>query len=394
MKLRKTKCVCASLLTSAILAITVLPASAAEIKIGFLATLSGAIGAMGQDQYDGFMLRVEQLGGKLGGKSVEVIKEDDQGKPDVGVLAAQKLLTEDRVPIVTGVSYSNVMMAINKKITGADVFLIGSASGPSPMAGAGCSPFFFSTSWNNDEMSEAIGKYAQEKGYKRVFAMGPNFQGWADAIAGFRRFYKGQFVKEAHTPLNQMDFTAELGQIALLKPDAVFAHYAGGAGVNFIKQYRQAGLMGKVPLLVVATVDGLTLPALKESALGVVTAQVWAPDFDNSASKTFVESFEKKYGRTPSNFAAQSYDAANLLDSAIARVKGDLSDKPAFAAALKSAKFSSVRGKFAFNSNNFPIEDFYLLEVGRDSNGRVSMVTKSTLLTDHKDAYYRECKMK
>lgn len=384
---------CAALLASAVLT-TAVPAGAADLKIGFLATLSGSIGAMGQDQYDGFMLGLEQMGGKLGGKSIEVVKEDDQFKPDVGVQVAQKLISEDKVPIITGVSYSNVMMAINKKITDAGVFLIGSASGPSPMAGAACSPLFFSTSWQNDQMSEAVGKYATEKGYKKIFAMGPNFQGWKDALAGFRRYYKEPFVKELHTPLNQMDLSAEMAQIALAKPDAVFAHYAGGLGVNFIKQYRQAGLLGKIPLIVVATVDGLTLPALNETALGVMTAQVWAPDTDNAANKAFVEAFEKKYSRIPSNFAAQAYDSAKLLDVAIGQVKGDLSNKEAFAAALKNAKFESVRGKFAFNNNNFPIENFNLLEVGKDAKGRVSMVTKGILLADQKDAYHQECPMK
>ncbi|AXK84165.1 ABC transporter substrate-binding protein [Pseudolabrys taiwanensis] len=384
---------CAALLASAVLT-TAVPAGAADLKIGFLATLSGSIGAMGQDQYDGFMLGLEQMGGKLGGKTIEVVKEDDQFKPDVGVQVAQKLISEDKVPIITGVSYSNVMMAINKKITDAGVFLIGSASGPSPMAGAACSPLFFSTSWQNDQMSEAVGKYATEKGYKKIFAMGPNFQGWKDALAGFRRYYKEPFVKELHTPLNQMDLSAEMAQIALAKPDAVFAHYAGGLGVNFIKQYRQAGLLGKIPLIVVATVDGLTLPALNETALGVMTAQVWAPDTDNAANKAFVEAFEKKYGRIPSNFAAQAYDSAKLLDVAIGQVKGDLSNKEAFAAALKNAKFESVRGKFAFNNNNFPIENFNLLEVGKDAKGRVSMVTKGVLLVDQKDAYHQECPMK
>jgi len=382
---------CAALLTSVSLLAT--PVLAADLKIGFLATLSGSIGAMGQDQYDGFMLGLEEMGGKLGGKTIEVIKEDDQVKPDVGVQAAQKLITEDKVPIIAGVSYSNVMMAVNKKITDAGVFLIGSASGPSPMAGAECSPFFFSTSWQNDQMSEAVGKYATEKGYKKVFAMGPNFQGWKDALSGFRRYYKGEFVKELHTPMNQMDLSAELAQIALSKPDAVFAHYAGGLGVNFIKQYRQAGLLGKVPLIVVATVDGLTLPALNEQALGVMTAQVWAPDTDNAANKKFVEAFEKKYNRIPSNFAAQAYDSVKLINAALVTTKGDVSDKKAFQQALKTAKFDSVRGKFAFSNNNFPTEDFYLLEVGKDAKGRVSMLTKGVLLKDQKDAYHQECKM-
>jgi len=383
------------LLIAALLATMLIfrPALADDLKIGFLTTLSGAIGAMGQDQYDGFMLGLDSLGGKLGGRVVQIVKVDDQFKPDVGVQEAQKLISDGQIPIITGVAYSNVMMAVYPKITGAGVFLIGSASGPSPIAGSNCSPYFFSTSWQNDQMSEAVGKYVADKGYQRVFAMGPNFQGWDDALAGFKRNYKGEIIKELHTPLDQMDLSAELSQIALAKPDVVFAHYAGGMGVNFIKQYRQAGLLGKVPLVVVATVDGLSLPALKETAVGVYTAQAWAPDLRNAANKKFVTAFEARYKRIPSNFAAQAYDSVFLLDAALTLVHGDVSDKPALRHALETATFDSVRGPFKFANNHFPIEDFYLLAVGHDSEGRVSMLSRGVLLADHADAYHTECKM-
>lgn len=367
--------------------------AADPIRIGFLGTLSGSLAGMGQDQYDGFMLALAQKHNVLGGRPVEMFREDDELKPDVGLQAAQKLIEEDKVDIITGVSYSNVMMAIHKPITDAKVFLIGSASGPSPMAGASCSPYFFSTSWQNDQMSEAVAQYVNREKYQHVYAIGTNFQGWKDALAGFKRAYSGQVVRDVATQMNQPDYSAEIAQIAANKPDAVFASYSGGMGVKFIKQYQQAGLLNKIPLIVVATVDGLTLPALGRSAMGVMTAQTWSPDLKNPQNQQFVAAFEARYKRIPSNFAAQSYDAAQLLDSAIARVKGNINDKAAFRKALQAADFKSVRGDFAFNTNQFPIEDFHLLEVGLDTSGRVSMIDKGVLLAHHKDAFYQQCKM-
>jgi branched-chain amino acid transport system substrate-binding protein len=368
-------------------------AQAQDLKIGFIGTLSGPLAAMGQDQYDGFMLGLEQRGRKLGGKPIQIIREDDQLKPDVGVQAVQKLITDDKVPIITGITYTNVAMAIIPKIVDAGVFAIGTASGPAAFAGKNCSPYFFSTSWQNNSMSEALGKYAMEKGYKRIFAMGPNFAGWNDQLTGFKRYYQGDFLKVLHTPLTQMDMSTELAQIAAAKPDAVYVHYAGGMGVNFVKQYVQAGLKN-IPLITVASLDGLSLPALKELALGAVSTHMWSPDLDTPGNQVFVEAFEKKYGRIPSNHAAQGYNAAALLDSAIAKVNGDLTNKDAFRAALKAADFKSVRGSFTFNNNGFPIENFYVLKVAKDKKGRVSLENQGEILKNHQDPFSQECPLK
>ena len=365
----------------------------APIKIGFMAELSGPQAPLGQDQYDAFMMVVEQNGGKLGGVPVQVIKEDSQLKPEVATQLVDKLIEKDKVPIITGITFSNVMMAVHKKITDQEVFLIGSNAGPAPIAGAGCSPYSYIVSWQNDNQAEVVGKYATDKGYKRVIGMAPNYQAGKDFIAGFKRFYKGEVIDEIYTPLNQPDFSAELTQVAAKNPDAVYVFYPGGLGVNFVRQYKQAGLMGKVPLLSTSTTDGSTLPAQKDDALGVISGTFWGPDFQNPASQKFVDDFEKKYGRIPSQYAAQSYDAALLLDSAIAKVKGNVGDKKAFQAALKAADFKSVRGNFKFNNNGFPIQDQYVFEVAKDAKGRVSLKTIGSPLKDHKDAYYTQCKL-
>ena len=366
----------------------------APLKIGFMAELSGPQGALGQDQYDAFMLVVDQNGGKLGGVPVQIIKEDSQLKPEVATQLVDKLIEKDKVPIITGITFSNVMMAVHKKITEKEVFLIGSNAGPGPIAGAQCSPYSFITSWQNDNQAEVVGEYANTKGYKRVIGMAPNYQAGKDFIAGFKRNFKGEVIDEIYTPLNQPDFSAEIAQVASKNPDAVYVFYPGGLGVNFVRQYKQAGLMGKIPLLSTSTTDGSTLPAQKDDAIGVISGTFWGPDFNNPVNLKFVDDFEKKFGRIPSQYAAQSYDAALLLDSAIAKVKGNVADKPAFMAALKAADFKSVRGKFKFNNNGFPIQDMYVFEVAKDAKGRVNLKTVSAPLKDHQDAYHTQCPLK
>lgn len=366
----------------------------APLKIGFMAELSGPQGAIGQDQYDAFMMIVQVNGGKLGGVPVEILREDSQLKPEVAVQIVDKLIERERVPIITGVTFSNVMMAIHKKITDKEVFLIGSNAGPSPIAGAQCSPFFFSTSWQNDQQAEGIGKFATDKGYKRIVAMAPNYQAGKDFVAGFKRYYKTPLINEIFTSLSQQDYSAELAQVQAANPDAIFVFYPGGLGVNFVKQYSQAGLKGKIPLLSTSTVDGINLPAQGDAALGVVTGTFWGPDFNNPANRKFVADFEAKFKRIPSQYAAQGYDSAQLLDSALAKVKGNVADKKAFQVALKAADFKSVRGDFKFNSNNFPIQDFHVFEAIKDSQNRYTLKTVATSLKADRDAYYDKCPMK
>ena len=365
----------------------------APIRIGYLGTFSGPIGPLGQDMYDGFMLGVEQAGNKLGGVPVEILKQDDQFKPEVANQIVQKLMEKDKVPIITGVAGSNVMMAVQRAVAEKEVFLVGANAGPSELAGAQCSPYRFVASWQNDSWAEAAGKYANDKGYRKMLLVASNYQAGKDAVAGFKRFYNGQVVDEIYPGVTQPDFSAELTQIGAEKPDAVFAFVPSG-GINFIRQYQQAGLLKTVPLLTVGMADGTTLPALKESALGIQSVHFWAPDTDNPVSRQFVEGFEKKYGRIPSNFAAQGYDSALLLDAAIGRVKGDVADKKAFMAALRQGSDKSVRGQLRFGNNNFPVNDWYAFEVAKDAKGRVSLKTVATPLKDYQDSYHAKCAMK
>ena len=364
------------------------------VKIGFMAELSGPQGALGQDQYDAFMMVVQANGGKLGGVPVEILKEDSQLKPEVAVQIVDKLIERDRVPIITGLTFSNVLMAVFKKVVDKEVFLIGSNAGPSPIAGAQCSPYFYSTSWQNDQQAEVVGKYASDKGFKRIVAMAPNYQAGKDFVAGFKRYYKTPLANEIYTSLSQQDYSAELAQVQSANPDAVFVFYPGGLGVNFVKQYAQAGLKGKYPLLNISTTDGINLPAQGDAALGAVLGTAWGPDFKNAQNQKFVADFEAKFKRIPSQYAAQAYDSALLLDSAIAKVKGNVGDKKAFMAALRAADFKSIRGDFKFNVNGYPIQDLHVFEVAKDDKGRNSLKTLATPLKADKDGYFDKCALK
>ena len=366
----------------------------APLKIGFMAELSGPQGALGQDQYDALMMVIERNGGKLGGVPVTVIREDSQLKPEVAVQLADKLIEREQVPIITGITFSNIMMAVNKKVTSAGVFLIGSNAGPSPVAGAQCTQNYFSVSWQNDQQAEVVGKYAVNKKYQKVVTIAPNYQAGKDFVSGFKRYYDKAPVNELWPALSTQDFSAEIAQIAAAQPDAIFAFLPGGLGINFVKQWAQSGLKGKVALLSASTADGIGLPAMGEAATGVIAGGHWAPDFKNEANQKFVKEFEAKFKRIPSQYAAQSYDAALLLDSAIGKVKGNVSDKDAFRAALKAADFESVRGDFKFGNNNFPIQDMHVFEAYKDEKGRMNLKTIATPLEDAQDAYADKCKMK
>ena len=376
------------------IAFAVSAAAQQPIKIGLMVSLSSSLGALGQDMHDAFMLLVERNGGKLGGVPVQILSEDDQLRPEVATQIVDRLIEKEKVPIITGITGSNIMMAIHKKVVDKEVFLIGSNAGPSPVAGAQCSPFNFNVAGQNDQNAEGIGQYAADKGYRRVYAMAPNFQAGKDMIAGFKRYYKNPLIEEVYTPLNQLDFQAELAQLSSAKPDAVYIFYPGSFGVQFVRQWRQAGLSGKIPLISNNTIDGINLPALQDAAVGVGHSSYWGPDFDNAVSRRFVEEFEKKYNRIPSEYAATGYDSALLLDTAIAKVKGNVADKKAFMAALRAADFRSVRGTFAFNHNNFRMSDLYIFEAAKDTKGRYNLKTVSKIRPAAPDAYHPQCPMK
>jgi branched-chain amino acid transport system substrate-binding protein len=371
-------------------------ASAQEkLKVGVMATLSGPAAVLGQHMRDGFQLGIRHLGGKLGGLEVEVVVVDDELKPDVGVQKVQGLLERDKVDVVVGVIFSNVMMAIAKPVFDSKTVLVSPNAGPSPLAGRGCSPWFFSTAWQNDQNHEAMGKYAQDAGLKKVVLVAPNYQAGKDSMAGFKRHYKGEVAEEIFNQVNQLDFSAEIAKIAALKPDAVFAFEPGGMGVNFVKQYAQAGLAGKVPFLSAFTVDETTLPATQDAAVGLLSGAQWAPNLDNPVSKKFVADFEATYKYVPALYASQGYDAALFVDAAVKAAGGKVKDKEALRDAFRKASFASVRGTpFKLNTNGFPIQDVYVVKAVKRPDGKYATEIVSKVFTDFADAYAKDCALK
>ena len=363
------------------------------LKIGFVAEMSGPLAGLGKDMYDGFMLVVDRNGGKLGGVPVQILREDSQAKPEVANQVIDKLIEQERAPIIAGFTLSNVLLTVFKKATDSEVFLIGSNAGPSLFAGAQCNPFYFQVGSQNDQGAEVMGRYAAEKGYSRVYTMAPNYQAGKDFTAGFKRAYGKPLLNEVYTQLNQLDFQAELTQVAAANPDAVYVFYPGGSGVQFVRQWRQSGLADKIPLLSSATVDVVNLAALQDAAAGVLNGSNWETSLDNAESKRFIADFEKRYGRPASHFAAQSYDAASLLDAALAKVKGDVSDKKAFMAALKTVQFPTVRGHLRFNHNQTVIQDMYVSQVAKDASGKYTHKVVQTF-PDSQDSYHSQCPMK
>ena len=373
------------------------PATAQQksIKIGFVSTFSGPTAVIGNDMRNGFELALDHLGRKMGGLPVEVIYEDDQQKPEVGKQKTEKLIESDKVDFIAGYIWSNVLLASVKPAIDSKTFLISANAGPSQIAGQQCSPYFFSAAWENDQTPASIGLYMNKKGVKTLFMIGPNYAAGKDMLNGARSTFAGKIVGEEYTKWpDQLDFSAELSKVRAANPDAVFVFYPGAAGVQFLTQYAQAGLKGKIPLYTAYTIDSLSLPRQGDLALGVPGAQEWVNDLPNAANKKFVADFKAKYKAYPSFYGAQAYDAANLINSAVVAVKGDTSKKDEMRAEMKKANFASVRGPFKFGNNQFPIQNFYIQEAVKDSDGVFTLKTVETAVKNDQDKKAVNCSMK
>jgi branched-chain amino acid transport system substrate-binding protein len=378
--------------------LAVAPAAAQQksVKIGFISTFSGPVAAIGNDMRNSFELALEHMGRKMGGLPVEVIYEDDGFKPEVGKQKTEKLIESDKVDFITGYIWSNVLLASVKPALDSKTFLISANAGPHQLAGEGCSPFFFSTSWQNDQTPQAMGLYMNQKGVKTVYLIGPNYAAGKDMLAGVASTFKGKVIGQELTKWpDQLDFSAELAKAKDAKPDAIFVFYPGAAGAQFLNQYVQSGLKGQIPLYTAFTIDELTLPRQKDTALGVPGAQQWVNDLPNETNKKFVSDYRKKHpGLSPTFYGAQSYDAANLIASAVAATKGNLSDKAAVQKAMEKADFKSVRGNFKYGNNHFPIQNFYLQEAVKDQEGNYALKTVATIVENDQDRFHDKCPMK
>ena len=369
-------------------------ALAETVKIGFVTTLTGGAGAIGNDMRDAVELALDHLGRKMGNSDVKMFYEDDTFKPAVGKQKTEKLVKKDKVHFVTGYIWSHVLMASRNSVVGKGPFMITSNAGPGPVAGKLCHEDFFSTSWQNDQTTMAMGEVLNQLGIKNLYIMAPNYAAGKGMVAGVGRTFKGNIVGKDMTKFPaQLDFSAELAKIRAAKPDAVFVFYPGKHGIQFFKQFSQAGLKGTIPLYSAFTVDSLSLPRLKDLAEGSLMTQFWAPDLDNPVNKRFVADYRKKTGRYPTFYAAQSYDTIMLINSAVTAVGGNMSNKDGMRTAMRKANFPSVRGPFKYGNNHFPIQNFYLRKVIKDAEGNYTTTIIKTVYTDHQDPYAKDCKM-
>ena len=371
------------------------PAGAGEpVRIGMITTLSTKAGYLGEEVRDAFQLAVDQEGGKLGGVAVELLVDDDARKPGKAKQIAERFIKRDGVKIMTGIIFSNVAIAVVPKVVRDDVIYVSANAGPSLLAGKGCHPNYFNVAYQNDNLDEVVGKYVDDAGFKNLYLLAPNYPAGKDHLAGFKRYYKGNIAGEVYTKLGQSDYAAEIAALRAAKPDAVFFFLPGGMGINFIKQYSQAGLNPAIPVFGPAfSFDERLLKAVGAAALGVKNGSQWTHDLDNPANRQFVDAFRKAYGRTPTLYASQGYDAARLIGSALKAVGGDVSRADALRQALRKADFDTVRGKFAFSANQHPVQDLYIREVVQNEAGEYTNKTLKAVFTDHSNVYVGACKM-
>lgn len=365
---------------------------AQELKVGFMATLSGPAAVYGEQMRDGFMLAVSQSHGALGGVPANVIEVDDKLDPEYALEQATKLINENGIDVLVGVNFSKVMLAIHETVVRSKTLFIGAGSGPAPIAGRKCNRYFFSTAAQDDQVHETMGRYASLKGYDQVVTLAPDYEAARDVIAAFRRHFKGQITREVYTKLGQTDFSTELKEIGAIEPDAIFAFMPGGMGVELIRQFQTSGMKGIVPFLSTRTLNAVSLPHTQEAGEGLFSASVWAPNLDNPANKRFVREFTRAYGYPPSIYAAQGYDAAKLIHFAL-ELTGGVKDQEALLSAISAAPFESVRGDFRFNSNQFPIQDFYLVEGVRRTSKLYEMEAIARVFDDVGDAFAGSCRM-
>ncbi|MEQ1805095.1 MAG: ABC transporter substrate-binding protein [Burkholderiaceae bacterium] len=369
--------------------------AADKVKVGFVSTLSGPSSALGIDIRDGFQLAVKLNGGKLGGLPAEVIVSDDQFKPDVARQLFERNVKRDKVDFMTGVVFSNIMLAALPEALDNKIIYISPNAAPSSMAGKDCNPLFFAVSWPNDAYHEAAGEFANQRELKNAYLLAPNYQAGKDSLAGFKRTFKGAISGENYTKLGQLDYAAELAEIRAAKPQALYIFLPGGMGINFIKQFVGAGLGKDIQLVLPGfSADQDIITPVGAPMAGLFNTAHWSPDFANPANQKFMAEFQKEYKRVPSVFASQGYDAALLINAAVRDVKGKIEDQEAVRKALRAAKFDSVRGAFKFNTNQYPIQNYYVRTVGSDGKG--GLINKSIgepILKNHGDAYVGQCNM-
>jgi len=364
----------------------------APVKIGLITTLSTPGGALGQDMRDAFQLAVKEEGGKLGGVPVELSIADDGLNPNTAKDIAERMLQRDGIRIFTGIIYTNVTLAIAPDLLRAGAIVIQNNTGPTELDGKGCHANNFGTAWHGEAPGESAAAAANARNTKRLVTIVANYTSGLEQLAAFKRMFKGEITDQILVKLNQTDYAAEISQIKLRKPDGIYMFLPGGMGISFLRQLRQADI-GDIPMYAATTINEQVIATLGEAAKNVVGSAPWTPDLDNPASRKFVAGFREAYKRTPTIYAADGYDTARLIGSALRATKGDVSSIPALRKAILAAKFDSVRGKFAFGASQYPINDWYMTTVSKDASGTYAPHNVQKILTGYGSPYASQCKL-
>jgi branched-chain amino acid transport system substrate-binding protein len=374
-------------------------AIADSLRIGFVTTLTTPAKSVGEDLRDGFLLGLDQIGRRVGDVAIEAVIADDAFSPAVGLAATKKLIETDKVDILTGHVWSNILIPSSEFALGANKIVISANAGASLRAGKGCHPNFFNVSFQNDQLPAAIAKFFSERGGTKAYVMVADYAAGWDMANGFKRGFTGEIVGHSPTRWNpnpDTDFEPHFAKARAAGANVIFAFYPGRPGFEFLSQYKASGLVGNIALATSFTVDAISLRSLQKHNVGgvwgMLTAVHWAPNLEFDQNKRFVTTFQERFGRVPTFYAAQSYDLVFLLKAALERTKGAFRDTTAFRNALRAVQWPSTRGPVRFGRNHYLKQNLYLATVVAEDHGW-TLRALDVIEHDATDAYASECTM-
>ena len=371
----------AALAVAAALAVPAADALAqGKVKVGFMLPYTGTYAALGTAIENGFKMYVNEQGGKLGGREIEYVKVDDESEPSKAADNVNKLIKRDNVDVLVGTVHSGVAMAMAKTAKESGTLLIVPNAGAQAVTGPMCAPNIFRSSFSNWQPGYAMGVVAAERGAKKVVTITWKYAAGDESVGGFKEGFEkggGQGIKELTLPFPNVEFQPLLTEIAAAKPDAVYTFFAGGGAVKFVKDYAAAGLNKTIPLYGAGFLTDGTLEAQGDAAQGLLTTLHYSDALNTPRDNAFRLAYAKTYKLQPDVYAVQGYDAAQMLGIGLNAVKGDVSKKAEFAAAVEKAKIDSPRGPFSVSKAHNPVQDIYLRQVSGKENKLVGVASKS-----------------
>jgi branched-chain amino acid transport system substrate-binding protein len=355
-------------------------AQTAPLKVGLMLPYTGTFAALGNAIENGFRLHVAESGGKLAGREIQFFKVDDESDPSKATDNVNKLVKRDQVDVIVGTVHSGVALAMARVAKESKTLLIVPNAGADAITGPQCAPNIFRSSFSNWQPGYATGVVAAQKGYKRAMTITWNYAAGTETVKGFTESFEkagGKVVKDLSLPFPNVEFQALLTEIAAQKPDVVFAFFAGGGAVKFVKDYDAAGLRKTVPLMGSGFLTDGTLEAQGASAQGLITTLHYADGIETPRNNAFRNKYAVTYKMNPDVYAVQGYDAAQLLATGLAAVKGDFNQRDGMIAAMNKATIDSPRGKFTLSPQRNPVQDFYVREAKGNYNVMTGVAVKA-----------------